>query len=103
MKKIMFALMMAMTVSAATYAQKQNDKAAGAAKEIAQSLQNAPSGTSYGIVEVTKSHIVINSPLGRHTINRNADGSYVYGCYSSTHLFEERGLQNKDFAGHVYH
>ena len=78
MKKVMIALMMAVMTSTASFAKVNNDQVQTAAKEVAQSVKDAPSGTTYGVVETTKNHIVINTPLGRHTIDRNADGSFSF-------------------------
>lgn len=41
-------------------------------------MKDAPSGTTYGVVEVTKNHIVVNTPLGRYNINKNEDGSFSF-------------------------
>ena len=49
-----------------------------AIKEIVQTVKNAPSGTTYGVVEMTKSHIVVNTPFGRYNINKNEDGSLSF-------------------------
>ena len=74
----MIALMMVAATSTASFAEVSNDQVQTAAKEAAQVVKDAPSGTTYGIVEVTKSHIVVNTPLGRHTINKNEDGSFSF-------------------------
>ena len=78
MKKLMIALMMVVATSTASFAKGSNDNVQTAAKEVAQTVKNAPSGTTYGVVEVTKSHIVVNTPLGRYNINKNEDGSFSF-------------------------
>ena len=78
MKKVMIALMMAVMASTTSFAKVSNDQVKTAAKEVAQSIKDAPSGTTYGVVETTKDRIVLNTPLGRHTINKNSDGSFSF-------------------------
>jgi hypothetical protein len=78
MKKIMIALMMAAMTSTTSFAKVNNDQVKTAAKEVAQSVKDAPAGTTYGVVETTKKHIVVATPLGRHTINKNSDGSVSF-------------------------
>ena len=63
MKKLMIALMMVVATGTASFAKGSNDKVQTAAKEVVQTVKNAPSGTTYGVVEVTKSHIVVNTLL----------------------------------------
>ena len=77
MKKIMIALMMAAMTSTTSFAKVNNDQVK-AAKEVAQSVKDAPAGATYGVVETTKKHIVVATPLGRHTINKNSDGSVSF-------------------------
>ena len=74
----MIALMMVVATSTASFAKANNDAVNTAAQEVAQTLKDAPSGTTYGLVESTKSHIVVNTPLGRHTINKNSDCSFSF-------------------------
>ena len=61
MKKLMIALMMVVATGTASFAKGSNVQTA--AKEVVQTVKNAPSGTTYGVVEVTKSHIVVNTLL----------------------------------------
>ena len=63
MKKLMIALMMVVATGTASFAKGSNDNVQTAAKEVVQTVKNAPSGTTYGVVEVTKSHIVVNTLL----------------------------------------
>ena len=78
MKKLMIALMMVVATSTASFAKGGNDQVKAAAKEVIQKVKDAPSGTAYGVVDVTKNHIVVNTPLGRYNINRNEDGSFSF-------------------------
>lgn len=76
MKKVMFALMMVAATSTASFAKVNNEQTKAVVKEVAQAVKDAPAGTTYGVVEANKQHIVLNTPFGRITINRNDDGSY---------------------------
>ena len=78
MKKLMIALMMVVATSTASFAKGGDEQLKTAAKEVVQKVKDAPSGTTYGVVEVTKSHIVVNTPLGRYNINKNEDGSFSF-------------------------
>jgi len=78
MKKLMIALMMVVATNTASFAKGGDDHVQAAAKEVIQTVKDAPSGTTYGVVKVTKSHIVMNTPLGRYNINRNEDGSFSF-------------------------
>jgi len=68
MKKVMFALMMVAATSTASFAKVNNTQA--------QAVKDAPAGTTYGVAEANKQHIVLNTPFGRITINKNDDGTY---------------------------
>ena len=63
MKKLMIAQMMVVATSTASFAKGSNDNVQTAAKEVVQTVKNAPSGTTYGVVKMTKSHIVVNTLL----------------------------------------
>lgn len=78
MMKLMIALLMVVATSTASFAKGSNDNVQTAAKEVVQKVKDAPSGTTYGVVEVTKSHIAVNTPLGRYNINKNEDGSFSF-------------------------
>ena len=45
-------------------------------KVVALAVKDAPAGTTYGVVEANKQHIVLNTPFGRITVNKNDDGTY---------------------------
>ena len=76
MKKVMFALMMVAATSTASFAKVNNEQTKAVVKEVAQAVKDAPAGTTYGVAEANKQHIVLNTPFGRITINKNDDGSY---------------------------
>ena len=76
MKKVMFALMMVAATSTASFAKVNNTQAKAVVKEVAQAVKDAPAGTTYGVVEANKQHIVLNTPFGRITVNKNDDGTY---------------------------
>ena len=76
MKKVMFALMMVAATSTASFAKVNNEQTKAVVKEVAQAVKDAPAGTTYGVAEANKQHIVLNTPFGRITINRNDDGTY---------------------------
>lgn len=78
MKKLMIMLLMVVATCTASFAKGGNEQLKTAAKEVVQTVKNAPSGTTYGVVEVTKSHIVVNTPLVRYSINKNEDGSFSF-------------------------
>ena len=83
MKKVMLALMMVVATSTASFAKVNNTQTQAAVKqakavvkEVAQAVKDAPAGTTYGVAEANKQHIVLNTPFGRITVNKNDDGSY---------------------------
>ncbi len=78
MKKLMIALMMVAATSTASFAGVKNEQVKAAGKEVAQTVKAAPAGTTYGVVESTKKHVVVSTPLGRHTINKGEDGSLSF-------------------------
>lgn len=78
MKKLMIVLMMVVATSTASFAKVTDSQVKTAVKEVAQTVKDTPSGTTYGVVEATKSHIVVNTPLGRYAINKNEDGSFSF-------------------------
>ena len=76
MKKVMFALMMVTATSTASFAKVNNTQTKAVVKEVAQAVKDAPAGTTYGVVEANTRRIVLNTPFGRITVNKNDDGSY---------------------------
>ena len=76
MKKVMFALMMVAATSTASFAKVNNEQTKAVVKEVAQAVKDAPAGTTYGVAEANKQRIVLNTPFGRITVNKNDDGTY---------------------------
>ena len=79
MKKIMISLLMVVAATATSFAKSDNTDVAQAAKSVAEQVKNAPSGTVYGAVENTKSHIVVATPFGRYTIEKKNGGISFMG------------------------
>ncbi len=71
MKKLMIVLMMVVATSTASFAKVTDSQVKTAVKEVAQTVKDTPSGTTYGVVEAT-------TPFGRYTINKNEDGSFSF-------------------------
>lgn len=66
-------LMMSLSLSA-----KNNDNTLESAKkQVVEQVQKAPQGTTWGVTAVTKDHVVVTSPFGRHTIACK-DGTYSF-------------------------
>ena len=76
MRKAIFALMMVAATSTASFAKVNNEQTKAVVKEVAQAVKDAPAGTTYGVAEANKQRIVLNTPFGRITVNKNNDGSY---------------------------
>lgn len=75
MKKVMIILLLIVATSTASFAKSSDYQTKTAVKEV---VKNAPAGTTYGVVEATDDYIVVNTPLGRHTIYKNEDGSFSF-------------------------
>ncbi len=78
MKKALFLLMWAVAAHTTCFANVNDDKTTEAAREVATRVKNAPSGTTYGIVENTKAHVTVSTPLGRYKIEKKDDGSVSF-------------------------
>ena len=79
MKKIMISLLMVVAATTTSFAKSNNTDVANDVKGVAEQVKNAPSGTVYGVVENTKSHIVVSTPLGRYTIEKKDGGISFMG------------------------
>ena len=79
MKKIMISLLMVVAATTTSFAKNGNDDAANAAKVAVENVKRAPSGTTYGVVENTKQHIIVATPLGRYTIEKKDGGVSFMG------------------------
>ena len=92
MKKLMITLMMVVATGTASFAKGGNDHVQVAAKEVAQKVKDAPSGTTYGVVEVSKRRIVVNTPFGRYNINKNEDGSISFMGMTAKFVAAKNGV-----------
>ena len=79
MKKIMITLLMVVAVTTTSFAKNDNSDVTNAVKTVAEQVKNAPTGTVYGVVENTKQHIVVNTPIGRYTIEKKDGGISFMG------------------------
>ena len=79
MKKIMISLMMVVAATTTSFAKSNNTDVANAVKSVAEQVRQAPSGTVYGVVENTKHHIVVNTPFGKYTIEKQDGGVSFMG------------------------
>ena len=91
MKKIMISLLMVAAATTTSFAKSNNTDVANAVKGVAEQVKNAPSGTVYGVVENTKSHIVVSTPLGRYTIEKK-DGGISFMGINPVYLFVSDGI-----------
>lgn len=85
MRKFFFSLVLAVAACTATYAGdnmpnngKRNATLMTILQDIKQKIVGAPSGTTYGVVGRKNGNIVVNTPLGKYTIERCSDGSYSF-------------------------
>lgn len=79
MKKVMISLLLVVAATTTSFAKGDNTVAVNAVKSVAEQVENAPSGTVYGVVENTKHHVVVNTPLGRYTIEKKDGGISFMG------------------------
>jgi len=79
MKKIMISLLMVVAATTTSFAKSDNTDVANTVKGVAEQVKQAPSGTVYGVVENTKSHIVVATPFGRYTIEKKDGGISFMG------------------------
>lgn len=82
MKKTFISLMLAVAACTVTYAEgnvNNNDATLKTTlQDLKQKIAGAPSGTTYGVVGRKNGNIVVNTPLGKYTIERSGDGSYSF-------------------------
>ena len=79
MKKIMISLMMVVAATTTSFAKSNNTEVTNAAKNVAEQIKQAPSGTVYGVVENTKHHIIVAIPFGKYTIEKKDGGISFMG------------------------
>ena len=99
MKKMILSLVLAATACTATYAnsntldhEKTNVTLQTALQDLKQKLTSAPSGTTYGVVSSRSGSIVINTPLGRYTMERLSDGSYSFMGMKARLISAQKGI-----------
>lgn len=68
MKKLMIMLLMVVATSTASFAKGSNDNVQTAVKEVVQKVKDAPSGTTYGVVEVTKTAKLVAAKNGVYKV-----------------------------------
>ena len=44
--------------------------------EVANTVQQDPSGTVYGIVENNRNNVVVNTPVGKYSVDKTETGEY---------------------------
>ena len=79
MKKIMISLMMVVAATTTSFAKSNNTEVTNAAKNVAEQIKQAPSGTVYGVVENTKHHIIVATPFGKYTLEKKDGGISFMG------------------------
>lgn len=91
MKKIMILLMMVVAATTTCFAKSNNTEATNAAKNVAEQINQAPSGTVYGVVENTKHHIIVATPFGKYTLEKK-DGGISFMGISAKLVFAKNGV-----------
>ena len=46
--------------------------------DVTQMVNEAPSGTTYGVIESTDKSILINTPVGKYSIDKDENGEYSF-------------------------
>ena len=75
----MISLMMVVAATTTSFAKSNNIEATNAAKNVAEQIKQAPSGTVYGVVENTKHHIIVATPFGKYTLEKKDGGISFMG------------------------
>lgn len=99
MKKFFISLMLVASVSTATYADNNvksnvdgNTTLTEIIQDLKQKISNAPAGTTYGVAGCKDNNIVVNTPLGKYTIERCSDGSYSFMGMKAKLLSAKNGV-----------
>ena len=79
MKKIVISLMMVVAATTTSFAKSNNTEVTNAAKNVAEQIKQAPSGTVYGVVENTKHHIIVATSFGKYTLEKKDGGISFMG------------------------
>lgn len=91
MKKIIISLLMVVAATTTSLAKSDNTGVANAAKSVAEQVKEAPAGTVYGVTENTKQHIVVNTPIGKYTIEKK-DGGVSFTGMSAKVVSAKNGI-----------
>ena len=91
MKKIMISLMMVVAATTTSFAKSNNTEVTNAAKNVAEQIKQAPSGTEYGVVENTKHHIIVATPFGKYTLEKK-DGGISFMGISAKFVSAKNGV-----------
>ena len=91
MKKIMILLMMVVAATTTSFAKSNNTEVTNAAKNVAEQIKQAPSGTVYGVVENTKHHIIVATPFGKYTLEKK-DGGISFMGISAKFVSAKNGV-----------
>ena len=91
MKKIMISLMMVVAATTTSFAKSNNTEVTNAAKNVAEQIKQAPSGTVYGVVENTKHHIIVATPFGKYTLEKK-DGGISFMGISAKFVSAKNGV-----------
>ena len=75
----MISLLMVVATTTTSFAKSDNTDVANTVKGVAEQVKQAQSGTVHGVVENTKSHIVVATPFGRYTIEKKDGGISFMG------------------------
>ena len=70
----MISLMMVVATTTTGFANNDKNAVENTAKTAVENVKRAPSGTVYGVIEDTKQHIVVATPLGKYTIEKKDGG-----------------------------
>ena len=75
----MISLVMVVAATTTSFAKSNNTEVTNAAKNVAEQIKQAPSGTVYGVVENTKHHIIVATPFGKYTLEKKDGGISFMG------------------------
>lgn len=87
----MISFMMVVAATTTSFAKSNNTEVTNAAKNIAEQIKQAPSGTVYGVVENTKHHIIVATPFGKYTIEKK-DGGVSFMGMSAMLVSSKNGI-----------
>ena len=86
MKKIFCILVLALFVSINGFAQSTKSadsiSAENVVKHVSSTMNDAPSGTTWGVVKETKEECVVNTPVGKYSIKKKDGGYSLFGIWA---------------------